>query len=131
MITSTLLNIFWWTEQFTQIKWINAFISKDTNVLLDVIFESTLIFKFFVTIGTRKRSDFIVYWYLVSVQAVGFEKFLITFIALVHFFFVMNFSDVSSQPVGLRKCFLAVWAGKFSYCKTPRIFFNINGRALW
>ena len=55
---------------------------------------------------------------LVSVQVIFFEECLVTIVTFVGLFLIVNFPNVSLEPVGLRKYFATVTAfcGTLCFC---------------
>ena len=70
-----------------------------------MVLQGTFIFEFCITVGACIRSYLIMNRYLVSVETAYFEECLVTIFTFVELFLIMNFPNVSLEPVGLRKYF--------------------------
>ena len=75
-----------------------------------MVLQGTFIFEFCITIGAYIRSYLIMNRYFVSVETAYFEKCLVTILTFVKLIMIVNFPNVSLEPVGLRKYFPTVTA---------------------
>ena len=85
----------------------NSFLNE-ADIFPCMIVQSTFIFEFRAAIPAGIWPQLVVDLRFVPVQTVCLEKLFITLVALVHFLFFVNFSDVSPQSVGLRKRFVTI-----------------------
>ena len=93
-----------------------------------MVLQGTFIFEFCITIGACIRSYLIMNRYFVSVETAYFEECLVTILTFVELFLIMNFPNVSLEPVGLRKYFPTMTA---FICRTLCFWIHFRDCSRW
>ena len=75
-----------------------------------MVLQGTLIFEFCITVEACIRSNLIMNRYLVSLEVFYSKECFVTILTFVELIMIVNFPNVSLEPVGLRKYFPTVTA---------------------